>query len=605
MRRRLAAIAALAFGLVLMTSPEAGAHALLAGSEPAAGAQLDRAPDSIKLAFTEPPDVSLSVVHVLDRDGESVEKGKPASVPGQRNTVTVEVPDLGKGSYTVAWRTTSSVDGHTTGGAFAFGVQVPAVATAGMNTPHTPRPSPVGVAGRVGYYAGLLVLVGAAAVAVPRTRRWRILALAIAATGVVALSVDALRTTHVSVGTLASTTTGTKLLIELVAVAVVGVAVLLSNRVLVVAGAAALGLLARAWAGHAAASTAPWFTVGVQWVHMVAVGVWIGGLPWVLMAMRDRTVLRRFSRVATYALLVVVTTGVLRSLSEVRSWEGLFHTGFGQTLLVKLVVVALVVAFGTFNRFRGRVISVGAEALVGLSVLGITAVLAGLAPAASVIASRAPVVTVKGSDFATTMVARVEASPATAGPNHFEVTVSDYDTHKRVATRAVTLRLVPADRSDVAPATVPLRREKDKWVTDSTAMAIAGRWRVTVVVETGSGGTEIPLTLQTRQPPQRIKAERSPGLPTFYTITIGTRRVETYVDPGRRGTNEVHFTYYDSAGNEAQTDLVEVTMRGRSLVTRRLGPGHFVADATLGKGTWRFDARTADGLRVHFSETIR
>ena len=116
---------------------------------------------------------------------------------------------------------------------------------------------------------------------------------------------------------------------------------------------------------------------------------------------------------------------------------------------------------------------------MGVAVLGITSLLP-LAPSAS-FASQPPVVTVEGSDFATTMVAEVEVSPGTAGPNHFEVAVSDYDTHERVAARAVTLRLAPADRADVAPATVPLNREADKWVTDSTAMAIAGRWRLTVV----------------------------------------------------------------------------------------------------------------------------
>jgi hypothetical protein len=202
------------------------------------------------------------------------------------------------------------------------------------------------------------------------------------------------------------------------------------------------------------------------------------------------------------------------------------------------------------------------------------------------------------------MRVRLSATPGAAGPNRFEVAVEDYDTGETVAARAVTLRLAPADRSDVAAATVALSRRGDTWVADSAAMAIAGRWRITVVVETTRGGTEIPLELSTRQPPQRITAERSPGLPTFYTITVGGRRVDTYVDPGERGRNEVHFTFYDSAGNEAETDLLEITTRGRRLETRKLGPGHYVADANLTKGTWRFQARTADGLRVHFSETI-
>lgn len=607
MARRLAAVCAIALGLVLATGPRAGAHALLAGSEPASGAQVERAPTLILLTFTEPVDASLTTVHVLDSDGDTVERGRARSVTGQSNAVSVDVGDLDKGSYTVAWRTTSSVDGHTTGGAFAFGVQVPAAGVTDAQTQTTPSPSGLGVAGRAGYYAGLLALVGAAVIRVSQARRMRLAAWAIAFAGALAMGADLLQTTDAGLARLASTTTGTKYFLELAAVGLTGVAVAMSRRVAPVVVAAALGLLARAWAGHAAATSPVGLTVATQWVHMLAVGVWIGALPWLVVALRrgaeTRTTVRRFSNIATVAVIVVVTTGVVRSLTEVGSWDGL-DTDFGRTLLVKLGLVAAVLALATFNRFKARERTVAGEAAIAACVLGTTALLAGWAPAATVIDNRPTAISIEGSDFATTVLVRIEVTPGTAGPNRFAVEVVDYDSHEPVRPRRVSLRLAPRDRPEVPVTTVPLTRSGDRWVADSAAISITGRWAITAIVETDRGGTEVPLELRTRQPQQRITAQRSPGLPTIYTITVGAQRLEAYVDPGSPGRNEVHFTFYDAAGGEAETELVEVTARGRRLENRRLGPGHFVADVELSPGKWRFTARTVAGLDVYFDETI-
>ena len=140
MTRRIAFVAALIGLALVMASPTAYAHALLRSSDPPDGAQLAKSPSSVVLAFTEDPDTSLSIVHVVDKNGNNVEKGKARAVPGKADELVVDVGSLPNGVYTVNWRTVSRVDGHVTAGAFAFGV---GVSPAGHKVvqPTTPSPS--------------------------------------------------------------------------------------------------------------------------------------------------------------------------------------------------------------------------------------------------------------------------------------------------------------------------------------------------------------------------------------------------------------------------------------------------------------------------------
>jgi copper transport protein len=638
MRRLLAAAALAAVGLLLASPTAAQAHALLAGSDPASGALLDKSPSVVVLAFTEAPDLSLSSVHVLDNAGRSVERGKPTLVPGQRNSVAVALPTLARGTYTVTWRTTSADDGHTTAGSFAFGVGVQPTAVGSTSGATDPLPSALSIIGRWTLYLGLALLLGAAAVALfvssaaaGRNRRALIGSWLVAAAGAVALTIDAVRTTGVSASQLARTTTGTKLMVELIAVGVAGIAVALAARrpgartfgALGVAAAAAL--LARANAGHAAASSIPSFTIATQWAHLVAIGVWIGGLPWFIAELRRtptgerRQLARRFSTLAALALAAVLITGTARSIDDVGSWHGLFHTKFGVTLLIKLALVAVVLVLAALNRFRyatgaGRPLRTSAtvEVSIAACVLVASAVLAGLTPSVSLAAAnRAPTPLVAvGHDFGTTMRVRLAVSPGMVGPNYFVAAVTDYDTRRPISARAVSLRFAADGRPDIPASTVPLRRAGSTWVADSPVLAVDGRWRVVTVVERSSGGTEVPLSLQPRRPPTRITVQRTPGLPPFYTITSGSRQAQAYVDPGKTGANEVHFTYLDVTGQPIDADLVVVSAkdragRSRALTFRRLEAGHFVADAELTAGRWTFTATTADGFRASFSDNIR
>ncbi|SCE94680.1 copper resistance CopC family protein [Micromonospora mirobrigensis] len=159
---------------VLAGPAPAQAHAYLASSAPADGAVLDRAPETLTLAFTEHVELAAARVGLVDGDGRHWAvtglalrdaDGAPAADDADSEepvTLVAGLPALPPNTYHVSWRTLSSDDLHTTRGTLVFGVgrQVTAVGVAG---PVGPGPRET-VARAVGLL-GLSVLIGGAALA--------------------------------------------------------------------------------------------------------------------------------------------------------------------------------------------------------------------------------------------------------------------------------------------------------------------------------------------------------------------------------------------------------------------------------------------------------
>jgi copper transport protein len=96
--------------------------------------------------------------------------------------------------------------------------------------------------------------------------------------------------------------------------------------------------------------------------HLVGVGLWVGGLAGIV-AVRSlfreseaaplaRIVLGRFSRLAAYAVGMILGGGVILALLLVGSWETLLGTPYGWVVLGKIALFAPMVSVGAFNRFR-------------------------------------------------------------------------------------------------------------------------------------------------------------------------------------------------------------------------------------------------------------
>lgn len=519
-------------------APAASAHVLLAASAPADGETVEEAPAEVVLTFTEVPDPALTTVHVLDAAGRRVEAARAAPVPGEPHSVRIPLEALGPAVYTVTWRT--SVDGHTTAGAVAFGVGVPAPppgTAAGPSAGTSPAPSAAGVAGRWLFSVGVVLLLGAAAVGVavvarPRAvPRWALGAAWVVAAGGLLLTItDQRANAQTGLANLLSSDTGHKLITQGIALLLTGAAVAWAcfrrtRAALAAVGAGAgAAMLARALAGHAGASSARWFTVGMQWVHLVAVGVWVGGLVWLLFAMRSGDpgrgagLVRRFSTVAGWSLAVVVISGMARAIDAVGAWGRLFSTDYGVALVVKVGLVAILVALGARSRFghvpaspalgSGRLRRlVRGEVAFGAAVLVAAAALAGFPPSEVVAAASrvAPAatgnITVSGSDVATSVRVNLVVSPGLPGPNHFDATVDDYATGEALAAEGVSLRLQPQEGTDAREATLELTASADgHWRGFGRGLAVPGRWNVTVIVGTSTGSVEVPMEVQTRTP---------------------------------------------------------------------------------------------------------
>ncbi len=185
-RRRVVAL--LTCCLILLTPAWARAHGTLKSSVPAAGAHLGVAPTTLRLTFTESPELTFTTITLRAPDGSAVSLGPLQIARDSRRAVIVAVQGpLVAGTYAVEWKT-AGADGHPVTGRFDFtiapgaqGLGVASAAPASEGGPVlAPMPhedptalpsrdtgfdaeSPLYVAVRWLLYAGMLTVIGTVA----------------------------------------------------------------------------------------------------------------------------------------------------------------------------------------------------------------------------------------------------------------------------------------------------------------------------------------------------------------------------------------------------------------------------------------------------------
>jgi copper resistance protein C len=99
----------------------AAAHAHMEKSVPAPGSTVSLPPKQVEITFSEGVEPKFSGVEVRDAAGKRVDNGVAHQGPGGRHMLTVDLPPLALGSYSVDWHVTS-VDSHKSKGSFSFTV---------------------------------------------------------------------------------------------------------------------------------------------------------------------------------------------------------------------------------------------------------------------------------------------------------------------------------------------------------------------------------------------------------------------------------------------------------------------------------------------------
>jgi len=367
--------------------------------------------------------------------------------------VSVSLGLSGPGIYTVTWTAVSAVDGHFTAGSFSYGVPdkngnlngtVPGLASSGAPI------SPLEVALRSIGFLGLAITLGIGVMANfmwlpagrdPDARGTRAYGLAFP----VLLNVSRIAAFAFAASMVGLLALATGLEGSLAAQGLLNSAYVQSVVARVVIGIGLFALFSRAFARsraespeksgwtiqaaivlslaaviaasigtHAAAvPVIAGIGVAADAAHFGGIGLWFGGLAGIV-AIRNflrepeaaplaRIVLGRFSRMAAYAVALVLGGGSVLSLLLVGTWDALTVTAYGWVVLGKIALFAPMVALGALNRYRlipetadasqsaqavRRIVgNVRFETSLGIAVLVLAGLLTAMTPAASVAAA--------------------------------------------------------------------------------------------------------------------------------------------------------------------------------------------------------------------------
>ncbi|WP_275467647.1 copper resistance protein CopC [Streptomyces noursei] len=341
---------------------------------------------------------------------------------------------------------------------------------------------------------------------------------------------------------------------------------------LAVGGVVLAAGLATTWAiaEHASTGLQPAVAMPVDVLHLLAVAAWLGGLAALLVSLYwgppvERTAVRRFSRVAFGSVLVLVATGTYQSWRQVGSWHALTDTSYGQLLLVKVGLVAVMVAVaGLSRRWTGR-LTAAAQNTDRTDRTGPTA-----APADAQDTS-AP----SGAEDAPAADAAGSGGPADPA---------------RVAQLArQQAALVTARKKRIRDAD-PVRRGLRRSVLTEAAVAVLLLAVTTVLTTTEPA--------RTAEAVKAASADRSPDANQPRVLNVpfdtggadgkGTARLD--LDPGRSGGgNELRLRIADPSGKARDVPQVEVSF---TLGAKKLGPLP-VALRHSGTGHW-----TASGVQL-------
>lgn len=566
-RRRVAAVLAVAIvgvlvGLAVLALP-AAAHADFVISTPAPYDIWNVAPTYVSVTVSEPVQPGSPKISVTNSTGDRVDSG-PTTLSATDPT-TFSVPlmaGVGPSVYTVTWSVVAADDGHFTAGTFYFMISYPNGTLPGK-FPQTgavsiiqpvsplevaldagsfvgfaiafgstlvggllwmPLGSGVSIEERAGPTDGLRALlrfarIGAVAFAVTQAGRWAEALLLSPPAGIEGVlgSVFLLAAATEAVLGILMAVLITRVLLH------VDPARTFDDRpweFLVVLFLGFMAILLEASASHSAGAAGWWPLAPVaDAIHLYGAALWAGGLLALFRTrrwLREPTpaafadgLLRAFSRVAFFGVLLLVGAGVLLAVILVGSVNGLTGTGYGWVILAKSALLIPMVGLGAWNHRRlsrtagaptresveGLSRRVRAEAILGATILVLAGVLVTLNPAATPAAQNTSF-TLDATSGGLYAILWVNPAPAGPGDYIFETTLY-YENNGTPYTSGgngtLSFLLVGGNGSWV---TIPLEGPHgNHYFVDTTVLDAAGTWQLRVEVR-GPQGLPVDLDYQ-------------------------------------------------------------------------------------------------------------
>lgn len=373
------------------TVTSVSAHALLIRSIPAANAVLEKSPIQVELFFSEPLEAELSSITVYDLNNLIVDGGDVRVDLADPTRMTISLRSLKDGVYTVTWKAVSTIDGHQSVGTFPFAVgstNADAVSTIQQSTSF--RLPVSALLSKFLMLASLALLIGqrlfTALVWDPAVKDTQLARLAVWSRLYRIALIGAMLSVGIGILSQAGQLTGQemtvpwdpglgRILIEtrlgtiwLVRLILVLAAVLLAQGQTSslkdwLGFVVSLGLMMTvALTSHAATEPRPLLPILDDWLHLIGMTFWLGGIVYLFISVRQLQQLdnpprleltsRLTSRFSVFAILFVALIGITGFYSaylRVASWPALLNTLYGHVLLIKQIFVAGLLVIAALN----------------------------------------------------------------------------------------------------------------------------------------------------------------------------------------------------------------------------------------------------------------
>ena len=522
------------------------AHALLVRSVPAANTVLEQPPVQVELYFSEALEPTLSSIIVVDSNIRIVDAGDVRVDSSDPTHMTVTLHALPDGVYTVSWKALSAIDGHQSGGTFPFAVGA-ASASAVQSIPQnsSARLPFSALLSKFLFLISLTILLGhrlfiwliwnpilrsdqsSASTAINNPDVWSRLY----HSGLIVLLLS------IGLGMLsqAGQTTGRELAFPWD----LETGRILAETRLGVIWLARLGLAMFAvwlaggkesplsvWLGfvvnlallftvtltsHAASEVRPVLPMLGDWLHLLGMTFWLGGLVYLFTGIRHlqqmegskRTKLTslltaRFSVNAILFVALIGITGFYSAYLRVGSWPALLTSLYGHVLLVKQIFVAglliiaatnLLIISPRLNRLRLQgtadtsiAARFGKNLILELTfaglLLGSVSFLTYLPPAKAVSTNSG----LMGRAQVDDLKLDLNISPGRVGSNTFTLNAITTERHPLHSAKKVLLRFTPI-QANIAPSELELIGLGDgSFVAKGVNLSLPGDWQVQVVV---------------------------------------------------------------------------------------------------------------------------
>ena len=346
---------------------------MLVGADPAPDSVLQSSPSAVTLIFSEPVTPAGAGIKVYSPSGRQV----AGRVTVRGSVLLASIDASQSGTYVVSWQVFAG-DTHPSRGAFRFAVGRPSANpySALLDTPAVGTATPAGVAlqalARWVHFIGFALVIGVVGYGVLVGRRMPTLvgagvALLIAAEPLVllgqlaSLSFDgdtALAVLGSTFGRLLGLRLGAALLMwTLLATGRAWPLLAVGGVIAVLDGASSHGIPTLIGLGQLVVA-----------IHVMAMGLWVGGLAGFVRAPNGR-----FVRYAVVTLGVAVSSGLVLALAHTHFGTVLLTTDYGRVLILKTLLVGAAVGAALLRRHR-------LELVVVVVVIASAAVVAALPP---------------------------------------------------------------------------------------------------------------------------------------------------------------------------------------------------------------------------------